>query len=98
MATLSPLESKARDLIEASRDLDSHATFIDWSTSQAVRLVFLACWSQSLTATRVREIAIALGGSPISPDQLHTTLVRLIRQRTLRSRTEGGLRLYEVAL
>jgi hypothetical protein len=97
MATLSTLESAARDLIDASRKADK----VDggYTERQAVRVVFWQNWSAALAADRVARIAAAVHNyeqNDVSDTYIAQALTRLVKEQILRSRVVKGVRLYEL--
>jgi hypothetical protein len=93
MAKLSPLESQARDLIEANRDADPDFS----SHRQMVRNVFLAMWSSALTVDCIEKMAAAMH-SQIEEPNLKPTLKAFVKAKLLRSRMNRGVRIYELNL
>lgn len=97
MATLSALESVARDLLDASQAADAKKD-CDWYVAQTIRSVFRACWAKSLGVSDVVRIGNALETSGLAAPYIQKGLSRLVRQGTLRSRKANGQTLYEMNL
>lgn len=91
---LTGLEAQARIMIEASREADS-GEVKDWTRRQLVRNVFSAMWASALPRHKIEAMAMIMGGLKAEPD-LKSTLNSLVRGGLLRSRTSGGVRLYEL--
>ena len=83
----SELELKAREILATVRDGEP-ATI-------AVINVFRAMWSSSLPADRIRAVSDAINHAPMNIDK---ALPGLVRTKVLRSRVQGGVRLYEINL
>jgi hypothetical protein len=91
---LSPLERKARTIIEADRDRED--TGPGFSIRQSVRNIFVAQWAHALPADKIQAIAEVLG--PFKYDKKHfkDELTKFERRKVLRSYVKEGKRLYEV--
>lgn len=96
MATLSALESTARDIIEADRAKDKGQAF--WSTRQAIRNVFTACWCNALGVERILAIGNAMCAVQLDEEAVRHELSAFVRRGVLRSHVAEGARYYEVAL
>lgn len=83
------LEAKAYEL------LATHLRSDNWTSRKAaIANVFRAMWHASLEVERVNAIANAMGnttGIDFQPE-----LTQLVKAKVLRSRVQGGKRLYEV--
>jgi hypothetical protein len=97
MATLSKLESQARDLIEESIQGDTDDA--GWNSRQAVRVVFLAMWGSSLPIERIGAIAQAILNQITPQYALLKAVAELMRENILRVRVDdGGQTLFELNL
>lgn len=96
MAVLSDTESKARDMIEESRERDRKADVPNWDVRQQIRITFQAAWSRALTVGEVSEIGRALTGFGPSVETVQRELTALTRAKLLRSYENQGRRLYEL--
>lgn len=89
MATLSPLESAARDLIASHRMKDGSMT------EQAVCGVFWVQWAHSLTVEKIQEIAKAINGWD---GDFQKACTAMVKAKILRTSVYGGVRHYELNL
>lgn len=88
MAQLSQMESNARDVL-TSVSVDSLSI-----NECAVRSVFFAMWSSSLSLVRIEQISVALEGH--DHGSMLMAANSLVRRGILRKRTVSGVMHYEV--
>lgn len=91
--TLTGYEAKTRELFT-----NPQIDLLGWPAA-AIRLVFKACWSQSMCVAHITRVACAMS-SITNSDQMEPlfakTLTKLVRLGVLRSRKSGKTTLYEV--
>lgn len=67
---------------------DWHAFALSWAIK--------ACWTSSLTAERLAQVAEAYSLQPMDTEKVQAELTSMVRAKVLRSRVNQGKRLYEV--
>ena len=94
LVRVTDIEAKARRVIAEARVLR------DDNVRETVILnVFDSQWAHALTLRRITDIARALSSIYVlKEDDIRLGLTRLVRGGVLRSRTERGERLWELAL
>jgi len=97
LAYLDPKHS-ARSTEEAkTRALFDAYLYDNWSPASAgIAQVFKAMWTSALSASKITRIIEAMFEQGISEEDVQVALTSLVRAKVLRSRTPGGIRLYEV--
>lgn len=87
-------ELKAREILD--RIHDGQRENEGWQARQALRIVFRAMWTAALPVDRIVEITKALTGFAFTDENFKKPLAAAVRAGILRSRREGGQRLYEI--
>lgn len=83
------LELKARETLAACE--------VDWSPELAViKTVFTAKWFSSLSVEDIQVVGKALMGAGSRDYVMQSTLTKMVRAKTLRSRMISNVRHYEI--
>lgn len=90
---LTGFEATTRTMIDAYRFAHPEMPAMD----NAVLHVFSALYHSSLTAEKVKAVAVAMHNLVAESYSPQSTLTRMVKAKLLRTRMKAGERLYEVA-
>ena len=89
--TRSEFEARTHELFElVGQDYDDS----NWQNLRIVRSVFKAMWSSSMHAEKIEKVGCAMFG--FESLDLTSALDALVKEKVLRSRRSGKVKLYEV--